>query len=389
MTRPPIADVALAACGAALSALYAVIVLVPSPAWHGVVFFLLHVGLSVALLVRSTHRRASFVATYALLAGMAALMSGTSINFAVSPIILCAPLSLYKVARHDPTAWGVSALLLGIAGAFVSPLNQVPGGASGGLIALMILGMVGTYLWASGRRRTELAHVDALARARAEHEREAGRRVAQAEADERARIAREIHDIVAHSLAVVNVQASTALAVGTEAHMRDSLAGVRDSSKSALGELRSLVSVLRDDGAGVEVSGDLHRLAALVEAARGAGVRLDADLPDEGKIATWQSRWPAPARLAVVRVVQEGLSNVIKHGGPSPDAMLRVIEDGDSDSCRVEIRNDARTQGDSSGFGLPGLRERATLAGGEFDAGPDGAGFLVRARIPVTSKENP
>ena len=109
MTRPPIADVALAACGAALSALYAVIVLVPSPAWHGVVFFLLHVGLSVALLVRSTHRRASFVATYALLAGMAALMSGTSINFGVSPIILCAPLSLYKVARHDPTAWGVSA----------------------------------------------------------------------------------------------------------------------------------------------------------------------------------------------------------------------------------------------------------------------------------------
>lgn len=383
MTRPPIADVALALGGVALTALLASAFLGDGFTWYAALYLLIHVGLTVALAVRSTWRRTSFVATYALLAAMAVVVATAPINLGVSPIILCAPLALYKVARRDPPAWGIAALLLGISGSFVSPLNAMPGGAGGGLIALLILGMVGTYLWASGHRRTELAYADRLERAQADHEREAERRVALAESRERERIAREVHDIVAHSLAVVNVQAATALAIGTETQMRDSLTGVRDASKGALDELRSLVTVLRDDSTTTEVSGDLRRIPTLLAEATRAGVVLDTDVPDEATLQRWQERWAAPARLAVVRLVQETLSNVMKHGGPAPHTRLRIIED--TGGCVVEVRNDARAQGDSSGFGLAGLRERAMLAGGRLDAGPDGDGFRVRARIPTTS----
>ncbi|GMA37988.1 sensor histidine kinase [Mobilicoccus caccae] len=275
----------------------------------------------------------------------------------------------------------MTGLLLGVAGAFVSPVNRLAGGPTTALVAVMILGMVGTYLWASGRRRTEVAYREQLERERDEHEREAARRVLTAQTDERARIAREIHDIVAHSLAVVNVQASTALAVGGEAQMRESLTGVRDASKSALGELRSLVSVLRDQVTDHEVSGDLLRLPALATETTAAGVRLETALPEEETLRRWQESWSAPARLAVVRVVQEALSNVIKHGGVRPVANLSVTErDG---ACLVSVTNEGRGQGDSLGYGLLGLRERVTLTGGDITAGPEGAGFAVHARIPT------
>lgn len=385
MTRPPVVDLALAATAAALTGLVILAETGRGPTWDVVLYVLVHLGLVAALAVRSTHRRASFVATYALLAVMAAVVAFAPINHGVSPLILCAPLALFKVARHDPAPWGAAGLLLGIAGAFVSPLHRLPGGSSSFLIALMILGIAGTYLWATGRRRTELAYQARLEDERLAAERESARRVAQAQTDERSRIAREIHDIVAHSLAVVNVQAATALAVGTPEQMRDSLTGVRASSKEALGELRSLVGVLRDEVSSGEVVGDLLRLPALAEATTAAGARLEVALPDEEVLRRWQGTWSASARLAVVRVVQESLSNVVKHGGPAPLARLSVTEDGAA--CVVEVTNAAVVQGESLGYGVPGLRERVTLAGGKFEAGPDGAGFAVRACIPTGAKE--
>ena len=385
MRRVPIVDLALTLAALLLTALYSTVVVERGFTWYDSTFTVIHLGLTVALLTRSTHRRASFVASYALLAAMALLVHVAPLNLGLSPIVFCAPLALYKVARHDPPAWGVTGLFLGIAGSFVSPMNRFPGGVNGALVAWMILVMVGTYLWASGRRRTELAHEADLARARLEHDRETALRVTQAQIEERARIAREVHDVVAHSLAVVNVQANTALAIGTEEQMRDSLLGVRDASKSALDEVRSLVGVLRDDSGAREVTGDLTRLPGLLAEASGAGLDVRADLPDETTLLTWQERWPAAVRLAVVRVTQEALSNVLKHGGPSPRARVRVAEE--NGECVVEVTNDARRQGDSSGFGLVGLRERVTLAGGHLAAGPDGEGFAVLARIPT--KEHP
>lgn len=386
---PPRGDLALGAVGVALTALIATAVSVRGLTWYTGLDLLIHAGLCAALIVRRVYRRSSFVATYALLAALAVVVALAPINLGVSPIILTAPLALYVVARHEPGIWGVAGLLLGIAGTFVSPVNRLAGGP-GLLVPVMILGMVGTYLWASGRRRTELAYADRLARERAQHERELASRVVRAQLDERVRIAREVHDVIAHSLAVVSVQANTGLAIGTPEQLRTSLTGVQEASRAALAELRALLDVLRDDRVVLDVNGDLLRLHDLATAALDAGVRLSVALPDDATLRGWQDAWPANVRLAVVRVVQESLSNVIKHGGPNPRATLRVgVEAGE---CVVRIVNERPPRSGSpltlpdslpGGVGLLGLRERVTLVGGQFRAGDGPTGFQVEARLPI------
>ena len=172
---------------------------------------------------------------------------------------------------------------------------------------------------------------------------------------------------MAHSLAVVIMQASTVLAIGTEQQMRESLTGVRDASKGALDELRSLVTVLRNDAPGTEVAGYLRTIPELLETARRAGVDIAADLPDATTLAGWQQDWPAAVRLAVVRVVQEGLGNVLKHGGSSAQLGIRC---GD-DAVVVEVRDPGadsvtRERVDGSGHGLIGMRERVAVFGGQL-----------------------
>lgn len=403
MRRPPVSDIVLAMSGLVATVVEASLAEHYGWSWYVIVLVLVHAGLSGALLVRHTWRRTSFVATYLLLAALAAVIAVVPYNLGVSPMILCAPLSLYVVARHEPYRWGTAALLLGVAGTFVSPLHRLPGGLPTFWVPAMVLVLLGVYLWATGRRRTEVAYQRQLDAALAEREREASFRVAQAQADERARIARELHDIVAHSLAVVQVQASTGLALGTADAQRDALGNVRDASRAALAEVRSMVRGLRDaptagasdatlpggPAAGATsaeadltaVSGDLSRLRRLARTARDAGVDLDAHLPDDATLAAWQDAWPASVRLTVLRVVQEGLTNVLKHGGDRPRARLGVAASGER--VRVEIANDRRASGGEPGYGLLGLRERVTLAGGVLEAGPDADGFRLTATIPV------
>lgn len=385
--RPPAADVVLSGLGVATTLIVAGLVKDYGLTWDLAAYVAIHLGLSLALALRRVRRRSSFVATYALLAALAAVVQFGPHQLGVSPIIVAAPLALYVVARHEATPWGVVGLLLGIGGAFVSPVTQMPGG-SGALVPVAILVMVGTYLWASGRRRTELGYLERSARDRDEHTRELARGVAQARSDERVRLARELHDIVAHSLAVVNVQAGTGLAVGTPEHMRASLSGVREASAGALAELRAVVGVLREgEDPRLDVAGDLSRVPQLADEAAAAGVRLETDLPDTSVLQGWQATWPAQARLAVVRVTQEALSNAIKHGGPRPRARLSLTTD--DAACTVLVTNDAVAPGPSCGFGLTGLEERVALCGGEFVAGPTGDGFAVRARIPLRRSGGP
>ncbi|GAB94824.1 signal transduction histidine kinase [Kineosphaera limosa] len=401
--RPPPGDLLLGAVGLAVTVLIAIAAFDHGLTWYTVAEVLIHVGLCATLLTRRLYRRASFVATYALLAALAVVVAAAPINLGVSPIILAAPLALYVVARHEPAAWGVVALLLGIAGTFFSPVNRMAGGP-GLLVPVMILGMVGTYLWASGRRRTELAYADRLDRERAEHERELARGIARAQLDERVRIAREVHDVVAHRLAVVSVQSNTALAIGTPEQMRTALTGVKEASRSALSELRALLGVLRDGQPGRDVGGDLARLDDLVAATRDAGIDLVADLPDPATLAAWQNSWPAGIRLALVRVVQESLSNVVKHAGSQATARLRItLDEGE---CVVSVVNDLNSSLHSSlnssvgngppgvgggvatgaGLGLVGLAERMALVGGRFSAGPISEGFAVQAWLPMTTE---
>lgn len=381
--RPALLDVLLAACALAVTVLAGTTINLYGPTWYWACEVAIHVGLSGLLLVRRIYVRVSFVGTYTLLALLAAVVGTAPLNLGVSPLILCAPLALHTAARRLPAPWGVVGLLLGIAGTFISPASRMPGGADRALIPLMILVMVATYLAASAERRTEMQHAARIERERRELLQAGRQRELQARAEERTRIAREIHDVVGHSLTVTGVQARTALAIGDEAALRCGLEAVRDSSADALAQLRSLVSVLRsDEAAPLTALGDLLRLPDFVGDAESAGLQVEADLPPAEDLAAWNARWATQTRLAVLRILQEGLTNALRHGtGP-----VRVHVRETDGQCAVELANPTASRRVDPGNGLTGLHERVDLLEGRLDVRIDPGApprFVLAARIPV------
>jgi signal transduction histidine kinase len=233
-----------------------------------------------------------------------------------------------------------------------------------------------------GRRELLAAYVERAERAEAERERE-GRRRAE---EERLRIARELHDVVAHTLVAVNVHmnvASQAFGSHPDAAER-ALAQARASSKEALSELRAAVAVLRDDpggGAPTEPAPGLGRVRELVVGAARAG--LDARLDDR----TGGGPVPAGVGLAAYRIVQESLANVQRHARAGG---VTVTLDRAQEALVVEVADDgvgpppADGRAATGGFGLVGMAERAAALGGRLDHGPrPGGGFLVRATLPT------
>ncbi|EME99317.1 two-component sensor histidine kinase [Streptomyces mobaraensis NBRC 13819 = DSM 40847] len=253
-------------------------------------------------------------------------------------------------------------------------------------------------------RRAYIAAIEERAlRAERSREEEARRRVAE----ERLRIARELHDVVAHHIALVNVQA------GVASHVMDSrpdqakqaLAHVREASRSALDELRSTVGLLRqygDSEAPTEPAPGMGAFDQLVDGFTRAGLRVavtvtgaPADAPaagDEDPAASVAGALPAAVDLTAYRVLQEALTNVHKHAGPGARAevvilrapgslVLTVLDDGPEDG----VPGDGGTAG--GGHGLVGMRERVTALGGTIETGPrqGTAGFRVRVRLPVPS----
>lgn len=201
-------------------------------------------------------------------------------------------------------------------------------------------------------------------------------------AEERARIARELHDVVAHRVSLMTVQAGAAKTVAASdptAAVR-AMAAVEDAGRQALDELRHLLGVLRpastDDA--MQPQPCLAELDTLVEQTRRAGV--DVSLTTEGAV----TGLPARVELSAYRIVQESLTNVIKHAGPGARTRVRLTNDGRS--LLVEVTDDGSggTVLPGAGHGIVGMRERALLLGGSLDVGPgaDG-GFGVRARLPL------
>ncbi|MGN6501818.1 MAG: sensor histidine kinase [Pseudolysinimonas sp.] len=198
---------------------------------------------------------------------------------------------------------------------------------------------------------------------------------------ERVRIARELHDVLAHSLSQINVQAGVGLHLMEKQpdKAKEALASIKDTSKSALDEVRSVLGMLRAEGAPVDAplvpEPDLDRLPALV-ASSGLDVRLD-DRIDHAAV-------PAQAQLAMYRVVQESLTNVSRHAAGVTHVDITLERAGEH--YVVSVRDDGRgdTAHESGGRGLLGMRERAELLGGHLSAGPaEGGGFEVRMEIPV------
>jgi signal transduction histidine kinase len=246
---------------------------------------------------------------------------------------------------------------------------------------LMILGVFALgRLTAAYRRR---AHESAVRALRAEQD--AHRARDEAIASERARIARELHDVVSHDVSLMVLQASVErrlLTEGPEGGSGSSIAEVLESIESAgrdaLTELRHMLGVLRDTGhAPLAPQPGLDRLDELLVNARSAG--LDVHLRRDGVTGL-----PPGLDLAAYRVVQEALTNVVKHVGPTrvkvslqhrPDALvIEVVDDGPSRPASLP-----------GGHGLMGMAERVSLYGGTLLAEPHGEGFRVLARLPITS----
>jgi signal transduction histidine kinase len=258
---------------------------------------------------------------------------------------------------------------------------------------------VGDYLFPSGlsllcwlagratRHRSRLAEELHEAAVRAEEDREAHRRAAVA--GERRRVAREMHDIVAHSISVMVVQAGGARRILERDPRRaaEAAARIEQTGRDALAEMRRLLGVLRPEErrSEREPQPGMAGVGALVERARGAG--LPVALRVEGE----RPELPQGLDLAAYRIVQEALTNALRHAGGAPaevlvrygpDAIeLEVADRGPGP--RLPPATGARDPG-PAGHGLVGMRERAQLYGGELHAGPrPGGGFAVRARLPV------
>ncbi|QES24860.1 two-component sensor histidine kinase [Streptomyces venezuelae] len=304
-----------------------------------------------------------------------------------APIAMSAVVALYTVAartdRH--TTWRVGLVTMALLTAAAMIFGPTSWYAQENLGVFAWTGMAAA---AGDAVRSRRAFVDAI-RERAERaertrEEEAGRRVAE----ERLRIARDLHDVVAHHIALVNVQAGVAAHVMDKRpdQAKEALAHVREASRSALDELRATVGLLRQSGdpeAPTEPAPGLAVLDGLLDSFRKAG------LPVALARADGDGALPATVDLAAYRIVQEALTNVRKHAGPDAEAEVSVVRVGRTVEITV-LDNGTPQPGvpaDSGGHGLLGMRERVSALGGTLTAAPRyGGGFRVQAILPVTTR---
>jgi signal transduction histidine kinase len=245
--------------------------------------------------------------------------------------------------------------------------------------------MTGIWLVGDTLRRRSVQMVELQQRAD-DFEREREEESRRAVAEERARIARELHDIIAHSVSVMVVQAAAGRRVldSQPETARASLEAIETTGRQALAEIRRLLGVLRrDDGpdeALVPQPGLAH-VEALVDEMRRAG------LPVELRVEGEPGPLPPGVDVSAYRVVQEALTNTLRHAGP---ARVSVIVRYGPDDVEVEVSDDGHGSSahpaPAGGQGLVGMRERVALFQGDFEAGPRaGGGFAVRARLPIGS----
>jgi signal transduction histidine kinase len=257
-------------------------------------------------------------------------------------------------------------------------VNNPLGGTSGGFD--LIPADIAVALFAGiaiGNRR---AYIESL---RERAERDAHRRIDE----ERLRIARELHDVVAHTMATINVQASAAaqLLRDRPEQAAESLAAIRAASKDGLRELRAILNVLRqaDEPADpTQPTPGLARLDALATGVRASGLPVTVTVTGQPR------ELPAVTDLAAFRIIQEALTNTVRHAGPATATVSVRYEDADlgieiTDTGRGSAGGNGNGNG-GTGHGLRGMRERAAAAGGTIEIGPGPAGgFRVAARFPL------
>ena len=338
---------------------------------HPGIYLLLGVS-SVALLWRRSHPILVLTATLpaSIVWDVMSLEGGPSLAIFVS---------LYGIGRYitdnRTSLIAVStAMILAVADDLI---EGEPISVFGFSVAVVVLG------WYVGRRVRGRGEYLRLLEERAAYlERERHAAAQRAVDEERARIARELHDVVAHRVSMITVQAGAAQTVATgdpERAIR-AMKDIEEAGREALAELRQVLGVLRSDEQRenlVPVHG-LAEIPDLVAEMRNAGMHVSLSsngIPDA---------LPAKVDLASYRIVQEALTNVLNHAGPAPEAEVRLSTRDQMLTIEVTDRGSAASTLPGSGQGLVGMRERATLLGGTFEAGPRiGGGFRIMARIPI------
>ncbi len=308
------------------------------------------------------------------LAGLA-LSTGLGYSFDLFGL----PIALYSVGRYATNdRWSYIGVGGAIAVAAIGDLiDAQPAADIGG--AIFILSLV----WYIGRRiRIRGDYLTLLHERAAQTEREQAAAARRAVAEERTRIARELHDVVAHRVTLMTVQAGAAKTVAgddPEGALR-AMEAVEQAGRQALGELRHLLGVLRPE-AGADGLGPQPGIAdvpRLVDQFEEAGVNVSLTIDDQ------HPDLPARVELSTYRIVQEALTNVLKHAGQGARAEVRLSTESHGVDIEVLDTGHGATILPGSGHGIVGMRERALLLGGTFDAGPrPGGGFQVAAHLPI------
>jgi signal transduction histidine kinase len=266
-----------------------------------------------------------------------------------------------------------------VIGSAVIIVYNLPDHSPGDLFFIPLLFAI---CWLAGfalRARAEQVEAAEERAAQAEQAREAATRIAVAE--ERTRIARELHDIVAHAVSVMVLQVGAVRHGLPETLAEDgaALEDVERTGRAALTEMRRLLGAMRRDGEEPELAPQpgLDALDSLVEEVGRAG------LPVELRVEGAPAPLPPAVDLSAYRIVQEGLTNAIKHGhASSAEVVVRYLPD----ELQIEVRDDGDgpSNGDGSGYGLVGIRERVKIYGGDMTTGAaTGGGFVLSTRLPL------
>jgi signal transduction histidine kinase len=345
------------------------------PAWLNVLFL---AGMSVPALWRRTRPAEAFAAStiaYTVYA-IDLYPAGTTMPLTAWLSLLVMTLSLALYANRRDL---LVATLFGVACLLSTSVRQIAHGTGFGEAAGSWLFPVGAWLIGRALHRRDMT-ARRLRRMAEELELARAEQTRQAVVSERARIARELHDVISHSVSVIVMQAAVERRlIGEESpRYEQTLREIEHAGRNALGELRALLGVLRDDDSEsqLEPQPGLDQLPLLIERVRGAG--LPVSLRVEGDAVT-----VAPGiELSAYRVVQEGLTNVLKHADASTaEVLVRYAPD----HLDVEVHDDGAGSDEvQRGSGLIGLRERASLYGGTVETrSGSGKGFLLRASLPI------
>jgi signal transduction histidine kinase len=339
--------------------------------------FILALASAVTLCWRRSQPILVLVVVYALLSAYFAL------GFPFGPVFISIAVALFNAVANGPR---LAAWVTGYAGAVVLYSAMIFGrdevrgywGVTGAVIAWISLVM--------GLGEVAKARRDRMAQAAAAQS-EQDRRQAS---EERLRIAREVHDVLAHHVSLINVQSGVALHLidSQPEQVREALTAIKQSSKEVLVELRNILGVLRDVDNGGDRAAPRHPVASLDQLDRLIERMGTAGLPVELKIVGEERPLPKGVDAAAQRIVQESLTNTYRHAGPtSATVTLGYLPD----QLRVQVDDEGRGEAGPSvgtGSGLAGMRQRAEALGGTFEAGPKpGGGFRVLATFPASTSE--